>query len=84
MDELLEALPKLRERGERFEAFTEIRDILRQGESHIVPLIWWDIGGAIDYRIQNYHVPNTNQQIKKWEHVWWDPDAECTHPKGCK
>ena len=64
--------------------FLEMVEILRKGESHWIPIVWESNVGLHDYRIQNYHVPQTVQQILKWEHVWWDPDAVCPDPAGCE
>jgi hypothetical protein len=50
-------------------------EILRQGESHVVPLTWGFSGGMMDYRLQNFHVPGSEQIVKHFEHIWWDPDA---------
>ena len=69
------------ERQAQFEGMVEI---LRKGESHWIPIVWESMGGAHDYRIQNYHVPQTIQQVLKWEHVWWNPDAVCPDPAGCE
>ncbi len=68
----------------RQDQFQEMVDILRKGESHWVPLVWESNGGVHDYRIQNYTVPATIQQVLKWEHVWWDPDAKCPVEGGCQ
>ena len=70
--------------AQRQAQFEGMVDILRKGESHWVPIVWESMGGAHDYRIQNYHVPQTIQQVLKWEHVWWDPDAVCPDPAGCE
>ena len=58
-------------------------EILHKGESHVVPLVRFDQGGLMDYRIQGYHVPTSIQLIHSWDQVWWDPDAECPDEKGC-
>jgi ABC-type transport system substrate-binding protein len=70
--------------AERQAQFEGMVDILRKGESHWIPIVWESMGGAHDYRIQNYHVPQTIQQVLKWEHIWWDPDAVCPDPAGCE
>ena len=44
------------------------------GSSHLVVYFWGGAGGALDYRIRNFHLPPTVQQIHKWDHVWFDPD----------
>ena len=58
----------------------ELADILHEGESHWLPVLWYSSGGAFDYRIRNYHYPPTVQLVKKWDHVYWDPDRE--QPEG--
>ena len=55
--------------------FKEAVGILRQGESHVVPLFLGYSGGIMDYRVQNFHVPGSEQIVKHFEHIWWDPDA---------
>ena len=64
--------------------FLEMVEFLRTGASHWIPIVWESNVGLHDYRVQNYHVPQTVQQILKWEHVWWDPDATCPDPAGCE
>ena len=54
----------------------ELAGILHRGESHWLPYFWYSSGGAFDYRIRNYYYPPTVQLIKKWDHVWFDPDRE--------
>ena len=56
--------------------FKEMADILHQGEGHYVPLLWFPLSGAFDYRIQNFHVPSFSQNITKLDHLWWDEDAK--------
>ena len=53
----------------------EMSDILHEGESHMLVMLWRHVSGTMDYRLQNFITPLTTQTIKKWEHVWWDPDA---------
>jgi hypothetical protein len=55
--------------------FKEAVEILRGGESHVVPLSWGSSGGMMDYRLQNFHVPGSEQIVKQFEHIWWDPEA---------
>ena len=62
----------------------ELAEILHQGESHWLPVLWYSSGGAFDYRIRNYHYPPTVQLIKKWDHVWFDPDREMPGGVGYK
>ena len=54
----------------------EIADILHEGHSHVTPLWWNSVGATFDYRIRNWHKPNTVQLIHKWDQAWWDPDAK--------
>jgi len=68
----------------RLGQFEEMVDILRKAEGHWVPIVWEAMGGAHDYRIQNYVVPQTIQQVLKWDHIWWDPNAVCPDPAGCE
>lgn len=84
VDELLSAQALELDPDKRLEMLRRIVEILRMGESHMIPIMRQSVGALMDYRIQNYHVPPSNQIMKKWDHVWWDPAAECTHPKGCQ
>ncbi len=84
VDRLLSAQALELDPAKRLEMLREIVEILRMGESHMIPIMRQSVGALMDYRIQNYNVPPSNQIMKKWDHVWWDPDAECTHPKGCQ
>ena len=59
MDELLEAQSREIDAEKRLEMFKEIVEILHKGESHVVPLVRFDQGGLMDYRIQGYHVPTS-------------------------
>ena len=61
--------------AERRAIFKEIVDILRKGESHHVPVVWFQVPAAYDYRIQNFVQPQSAVEISKYEHIWWDPDA---------
>ena len=61
---------------QRKELFKEMVEILRQGESHLIPNTWGSLGGVLDHRIKNYHVPPAYQQAMKLEHIWFDPDAK--------
>jgi len=60
---------------QRLSLFKEAVKILQQGESHVVPLTWGYSGGLMDYRLQNFHVPGSEQIVKHFEHIWWDPNA---------
>ncbi len=55
--------------------FRQIVDVLREGESHVVPVDYYSSGGAMDYRLKNYHFPPTIQLVHKWDHIYWDEDA---------
>lgn len=68
----------------RLGQFQEMVEILRRYEGHWIPMVWESMGGAQDYRIQNYVVPMTIQQVLKWDHIWWDPAAKCPDPAGCQ
>lgn len=61
--------------AKRIKLFKEAVEILRGGESHVVPLSWGSSGGMMDYRLQNFHVPGSEQIVKHFEHIWWDPEA---------
>ena len=54
----------------------EFADVLHEGTSHVVPLWWNSSGATFDYRLRNWHAPQTVQLIHKWDHVYWDPDAK--------
>jgi peptide/nickel transport system substrate-binding protein len=75
LTEIIEAQAREPEPVKRLGLFKEAVDILRQGESHWVPLTWGFSGGMMDYRLQNFHVPGSEQIVKHFEHIWWDPDA---------
>jgi peptide/nickel transport system substrate-binding protein len=73
--EIIEAQARESEPAKRLSLFKEAVQILRQGESHVVPLTWGHSGGMMDYRLQNFHVPGSEQIVKQFEHIWWDPNA---------
>jgi hypothetical protein len=75
LTELIEAQAREPEPVKRLGLFKEVVEILRQGESHVVPLTWGYSGGMMDYRLQNFHVPGSEQIVKQFEHIWWDPNA---------
>jgi peptide/nickel transport system substrate-binding protein len=75
LTELIQAQAREPEAIQRLRLFKEAVEILRQGESHMVPLTWGFSGGMMDYRLQNFHVPGSEQIVKHFEHIWWDPDA---------
>ena len=84
LEVLMQAQASELDSTKRLETIKEITELLQKGESHFVPLVWGQEGGGMDYRLQNYHVAPTNQFLRRWEHVWWDPDAVCPDPAGCK
>jgi peptide/nickel transport system substrate-binding protein len=75
LTEIIQAQARESDPGKRLRLFKEAVEILRQGESHMVPLSWGSSGGMMDYRLQNFHVPGSEQIVKHFEHIWWDPDA---------
>jgi hypothetical protein len=75
LTEIIEAQARELEPGKRLNLFKEAVKILRQGESHMGPLTWGYSGGIMDYRPQNFHVPGSEQIVKPFEHLWWDPNA---------
>ena len=80
LTEIIQAQAKELDPLKRLRLFKEAVEILRQGESHVVPLAWGHSGGMMDYRLQNFHVPGSEQIVKHFEHVWWDPDAPMPKP----
>ena len=84
LDELLAAQAKEIDNEKRQAIFQEMVDILHKGESHVVPLVRFDQGGLMDYRIQGYHVPTSIQLVHSWDQIWWDADAKCPDEKGCQ
>jgi len=84
VDELLTAQEKELNPEKRLAMVKEIVAILRKGESHLIPVVRFDQGGLMDYRIKNYTVPGSIQLVHKLEHIWWDADAKCPSPKGCQ
>ena len=83
LSELMEAQASELDRTARQSQFTEMVDILRQGEGHWVPQTWVDQGASIDYRLQGFNTPDSIQHLHHWEHVWWDPDVACPDERGC-
>ena len=76
VDELIDLQNRAVDVDVRQGYLNELADILHQGESHWLPYFWYSAGGAFDYRVRNYYYPPTVQLIKKWDHVWFDPDRE--------
>jgi peptide/nickel transport system substrate-binding protein len=75
LTEIIEAQAREPEPTKRLSLFKEAVTILQQGESHMVPLTWGYSGGMMDYRLQNFHIPGSEQIVKQFEHIWWDPNA---------
>jgi peptide/nickel transport system substrate-binding protein len=75
LTEIIEAQAREMEPAKRLNLFREAVKILQQGESHVVPLTWGSSGGMMDYRLQNFQVPGSEQIVKQFEHIWWDPNA---------
>ena len=75
LTEIIEAQAREPEPTKRLSLFKEAVKILQQGESHVVPLTWGYSGGMMDYRLQNFHIPGSEQIVKHFEHIWWDPNA---------
>jgi peptide/nickel transport system substrate-binding protein len=75
LSEIIQVQARELDPGKRLRLFKEAVEILRGGESHVVPLSWGSSGGMMDYRLQNFHVPGSEQIVKHFEHVWWDPEA---------
>ena len=50
-------------------------EIFKQGEMHFLPMYWGWLGGAINVKLRNYHMPLTAVLGAKNEHVWLDEDA---------
>jgi peptide/nickel transport system substrate-binding protein len=75
LENIIQAQARESDAPKRLRLFKEAVDILRQGESHVVPLSWGFSGGMMDYRLRNFHVPGSEQIVKHFEHIWWDPEA---------
>ena len=84
VDELIDLQNREVDPATRQGHLEELADILHQGESHWLPVLWYSSGGAFDYRIRNYYYPPTVQLIKKWDHVWFDPDRVMPDGTGYK
>ena len=82
VDELIDLQNRAIDPSERQGHLEELASILHRGESHWLPVFWGSNGGAFDYRIRNYYYPPTVQLIKKWDHVWFDPDREMPSEVG--
>jgi peptide/nickel transport system substrate-binding protein len=75
LTDIIQAQARELDPQKRLRLFREAVEILRRGESHVVPLSWGSSGGMMDYRLRNFHVPGSEQVVKHFEHVWWDPDT---------
>jgi peptide/nickel transport system substrate-binding protein len=75
LTEIMQAQAREPDAQKRLRLFKEAVEILRQGESHVVPLTWGSSGGMMDYRLRNFHVPGSEQIVKHFEHIWWDAEA---------
>jgi peptide/nickel transport system substrate-binding protein len=83
LNELMASQASELDREARRAQFTEMVEILREGEGHWVPNTWVDQGATMDYRLQGFNTPDSIQHLHKWEHVWWDPDVACPDERGC-
>ena len=83
LNELMELQARELDRDSRQGQFTEMVEILREGEGHWVPNTWVDQGAAMDYRLQNFKTPDSIQHLHSWDYVWWDPDVPCPDERGC-
>ena len=62
--------------------YKEMAEILHEGDSHYVPIYWTNRYGSYDYRLQNFKPPYHPHTIWRWDHVWWDPNAQNFGPDG--
>ncbi len=72
---LIQAQAMERDPAKRLELFQQALEILREGQSQWVPTSWGYSGAIMDYRLQGYNVPESEQLTKHWEAIWWDPDV---------
>jgi len=77
---LMKAQAMERDPKKREELFKQALAILREGESQWVPTSWGFSGAIMDYRLQGYNVPESEQLTKHWEAIWWDPDVPVPAP----
>ena len=80
LDKIIDAQAKELDPAKRLGMFKDALEVLREGESQFVPMTWGYSGGLLDYRLQGYNVPESEQQVKHWEAIWWDPDAPLPPP----
>jgi peptide/nickel transport system substrate-binding protein len=83
LNELMASQASELDREARRAQFTEMVEILREGEGHWVPNTWVDQGATMDYRLQGFNTPDSIQHLHSWEYAWWDPDAVCPDERGC-
>ena len=77
---LIQAQAMERDPAARLELFQQALEILREGHSQWVPTSWGYSGAIMDYRLQGYNVPESEQLMKHWEGIWWDPDVPMPPP----
>jgi ABC-type transport system substrate-binding protein len=77
---LIQAQAMERDPAARLELFQQALEILREGHSQWVPTSWGYSGAIMDYRLQGYNVPESEQLMKHWEGIWWDPDVPIPPP----
>jgi peptide/nickel transport system substrate-binding protein len=78
IEELAEAHLQELDPAERQKMLKEIVEVLKEGESQFVPMIWLSAGGALNVKIRNWHAGATTpnyQTVHKLEHIWFDPNA---------
>ena len=76
LDKIIESQAREVDPEKRLALFEEAVEFLRKGEGHMIPVLWEEAGGLMDYRLQNVHIPATPDIIHKWDHVWWDPHRQ--------
>lgn len=82
VDDLIEQSNREPDPAKRLALVKQVDDILQNGVSHLVPYFWYTSGGALDYRIRNYHTPPTVQLVHKWDHVWFDENRKMPEGTG--
>ena len=80
LDKVIDAQARELDPAKRLDLFKEALEVLREGHSQFVPMTWGYSGGLLDYRLQGYNVPESEQQVKHWEGIWWDPDVPLPPP----
>ena len=66
----------------RLEVIKEITELLQQGESHFVPLVWAQEGGGMDYRLQNYTLAPTKPVLAEVGPRVVGPGRQVPRPRG--